>query len=255
MALHMILVRINPDAPTSDPAMISTLLSITNPVAAAASPEYEFNRAITTGMSAPPIGLTSRTPNTEARTTIPKYKSISCTGDWPIPPAIIARERATSTSAIRPLTACCAGTWNGRLNIFSSCNLPNATMLPQNVTAPIRPDAAVAVSITYGFTSLPAPRSNSAPATITDAPPPKPFNMPTNWGMSVILIFSASTAPITAPITTPTTRNLKSITCRSNRVTATASNMPSAPRRLPRTAVFGCDIFFRPKMNKMADSR
>ncbi len=39
MALHMMLVRISPEAPTSEPAMISTLLSITKPVAAAARPE------------------------------------------------------------------------------------------------------------------------------------------------------------------------------------------------------------------------
>ena len=39
IALHMIAVRISPEAPTSEPAITSTELSITNPAAAAASPE------------------------------------------------------------------------------------------------------------------------------------------------------------------------------------------------------------------------
>ena len=39
IALHMIIVRMMPDAPTSEPLMISTVLLITKPVAAAARPE------------------------------------------------------------------------------------------------------------------------------------------------------------------------------------------------------------------------
>ncbi len=49
--------------------MISSGLSITKPVAAAARPEYEFSRAITTGMSAPPIEKVSVTPSTPATAT------------------------------------------------------------------------------------------------------------------------------------------------------------------------------------------
>ncbi len=52
-----ILVNINPDAPTRAPDIISPLFIKTNPVAAAATPEYELSREITTGMSAPPIGM------------------------------------------------------------------------------------------------------------------------------------------------------------------------------------------------------
>ena len=39
IALHMMLVKISPDAPTSEPAMISIVLGRTNPAAAAARPE------------------------------------------------------------------------------------------------------------------------------------------------------------------------------------------------------------------------
>ena len=52
----------NPLAPTKDPATINRLLSKTKPVAQAARPEYEFRSDITTGMSAPPIGITSIIP-------------------------------------------------------------------------------------------------------------------------------------------------------------------------------------------------
>ena len=65
-------VKINPEAPTRDPLIIRALLLIKNPVAAAAIPEYEFKREITTGISAPPIGIVSPTPRINARTTIIK---------------------------------------------------------------------------------------------------------------------------------------------------------------------------------------
>jgi hypothetical protein len=67
----MIWLRMIPDEPTSAPLMMSTLLSITNPVIAAAIPEYEFSSEITTGMSAPPIGTTRSTPSASAIPTTP----------------------------------------------------------------------------------------------------------------------------------------------------------------------------------------
>src|SRR5690606_17362268 len=66
MASHMIFVRMMPDAPTSAPLTMSTLLPSTNPVIAAAMPENEFSSEMTTGMSAPPIGMTNSTPMTSA---------------------------------------------------------------------------------------------------------------------------------------------------------------------------------------------
>ena len=62
MALAMSLVRIAPEAPTRAPAMIRTLLPMTNPAIATAVPVNEFSRLITTGMSAPPIGRTMVIP-------------------------------------------------------------------------------------------------------------------------------------------------------------------------------------------------
>ena len=66
IARPIISVSSVPDAPTSMPLTISTLLSSSKPVAAAASPVNAFRSEITTGMSAPPIGSTKRTPKIAA---------------------------------------------------------------------------------------------------------------------------------------------------------------------------------------------
>ena len=63
----MIFVSINPLAPTKAPATISTLFKITNPAAQAAKPEKLLSRAITTGISAPPIGITNKIPSIKAK--------------------------------------------------------------------------------------------------------------------------------------------------------------------------------------------
>jgi hypothetical protein len=55
--------RIAPEDPTKAPVIINALFSKVKPIPAAAQPEYEFNIDITTGMSAPPIGIISRNPN------------------------------------------------------------------------------------------------------------------------------------------------------------------------------------------------
>ncbi len=68
MALHMMMDRMRPDAPSSAPAVMSSLFSMTKPIATADRPAYEFNSEMTVGMSAPPIGSTSRTPNNNDNT-------------------------------------------------------------------------------------------------------------------------------------------------------------------------------------------
>ena len=69
IALHIMNVRISPAAPTIEPAIIRTLFPITKPVKAAAIPDIEFRRLTTTGMSAPPIGITNSTPSRQDRPT------------------------------------------------------------------------------------------------------------------------------------------------------------------------------------------
>ena len=70
MAFDIMTERMNPPAPSRAPAIISTLLPIANPVAAAARPAYELSNETTTGMSPPPIGSTMETPRNSERATI-----------------------------------------------------------------------------------------------------------------------------------------------------------------------------------------
>src|SRR5512144_1702334 len=58
IAFDMTMERMNPEAPSSAPAMMSTSFPMANPVADEASPAYELRSEITTGMSAPPMGRT-----------------------------------------------------------------------------------------------------------------------------------------------------------------------------------------------------
>ncbi len=68
IALHMMAVRMRPLVPTRQPATMSTLFSITKPAAHAARPESELSIEITTGMSPPPMGMTSVHPSTSEST-------------------------------------------------------------------------------------------------------------------------------------------------------------------------------------------
>ncbi len=63
IALDIILVSTVPEAPTKEPTTMSKWFSKTKPVIAAAKPENAFSSEMTTGMSAPPIGRTIRTPS------------------------------------------------------------------------------------------------------------------------------------------------------------------------------------------------
>ena len=76
--------------------------------------------------------------------------------------------------------------------------------------------------------------------------------------MAVIWILRASVAPIADPTATPPTISPSPCrsapkTCRSASVATTATSMPVAPSRLPRTAVRGCVRPLIPKM-KSADA-
>ena len=59
-------VRIVPEEPTRVPATIRATLSSEKPAAAAERPVNAFSSEITTGMSAPPIGSTTRLPSSAA---------------------------------------------------------------------------------------------------------------------------------------------------------------------------------------------
>ena len=62
MPLHIIYDKIAPEEPTKAPVIIKAVFSNVKPIPAAAQPEYEFNIDITTGISAPPIGIINKKP-------------------------------------------------------------------------------------------------------------------------------------------------------------------------------------------------
>ena len=64
--LHMMYDRMAPDEPTSAPVMMSAMFDSVKPMPAAAQPEYELSIDTTTGMSAPPMGMMIKTPNSIA---------------------------------------------------------------------------------------------------------------------------------------------------------------------------------------------
>ena len=122
----------NPAVPTREPAMMSTLLLSTHPCPAAASPEYELSRAITTGMSAPPMGSTRKMPRTAATGTR------SQNGTEEVGSRTSQTLRPKQTNANATLIACRPGRRMGRSGM-RPWSLPKAMALPVKATPPIRP--------------------------------------------------------------------------------------------------------------------
>ena len=74
--------------------------------------------------------------------------------------------------------------------------MPKATRLPDSVTPPISPEAAVAIDTSVENVSVVV---NSAPATRNDAAPPNPLSSATISGMDSIFTVRASHTPIPEP--------------------------------------------------------
>ena len=139
--LHIIFVNIIPLAPTREPLMIKELFNKTKPVVAAANPEKELSKEITTGISAPPIGITPKQPNnneiqietitTDENSKLPKIAKI--------PPITIIKK---SNALIK--------FWP--LNFIADppiipCSFPNATILPVRVNPPIKIERRIAKKV------------------------------------------------------------------------------------------------------------
>ena len=173
----MILVSINPEAPTNAPQMIRILLERTKPVAAAASPEQEFKVDITTGISAPPIGMTNRTPSIKAIARMVSKPVLLAGLIMTIMPIIrnkMKREMLKKRCALNTTGA----------DLISPCSLPKATRLPVKVTAPM--NRLTTMEMMTSILGSPVSRLYSANATSADAPPPSPLKSATIWGMAVI---------------------------------------------------------------------
>ena len=149
--------------------------------------------------------------------------------------------------------------WSGKvigLPETHPCSLPQAMMLPENVTAPMRVDRAI---VTPEVASSAAPslmvRANSAPATAAEAPPPRPLNTATSSGMAVIWILRARNAPRTAPTAMETPTVVQSRIWCSRSVATIAISMASDERALPFRAVAGEPSCLMPLTKRKAESR
>ena len=118
-----------PEAPTSVPEMIRARLSSANPVEAAARPVNEFRSEITTGMSAPPIGITMNTPNASEPT---RY---TASRPGPPPSSVMAPDTriAITIAALTKRVQAPAIAFSE----ITPCSLPHAIALPLNDTEPI----------------------------------------------------------------------------------------------------------------------
>jgi hypothetical protein len=132
MALHMSRVKNEPAAPTSVPAMIMDMLCMAKPVTAAARPVQELSTEITTGMSAPPMGSTCRTPSKapHSQKIIQATTVIWIGGHRCTLPAAARMPKTNSTLIVSG-----SGQRKG-FSLINPCNFPKATRLPVKLTAP-----------------------------------------------------------------------------------------------------------------------
>ena len=120
-----------PDAPTIMPATMSAGLFSATPVAAALRPVKALSSEMTTGMSAPPIGRTSRLPRAAAATSSRMIKPSECE------PATIATPHPIATRPSSALTGVCSAPIVTGLPEISSCSFANAMFEPQKETEPM----------------------------------------------------------------------------------------------------------------------
>ena len=189
IARAIIRVRKVPEAPTSMPLTISTLFSSSKPVADAARPVNALRSEITTGMSAPPIGSTKRTPKRSAPTIIRTSRKSRC---GPAPTTIASAQTAPISKALPNFWP---GYWIGRPEI-SSCSFPKATIEPANEIEPISAESRIPIAMSEWMApGAGASLWNSASETSAAAPPPTPLNRATICGIAVIFTARAAQAP------------------------------------------------------------
>ena len=153
------------------PATISATLSRAKPAAAAESPVKALSSEITTGMSAPPIGSTTRLPSRAAAIRI----AMKIPWDGSLLLTAMSTQAATMPISSRALTTCWPGTFSGRVGI-TSCSLPKAMFEPQKETEPTTAANRVGIRVSSGIappTEMPWRISDQAIS--ATAPPPTPL--------------------------------------------------------------------------------
>ena len=171
IAVAISIVRIVPEEPTRVPATISATFWRAKPAAAALRPVKAFSIEITTGMSAPPIGSTTRLPRIAAAIRIRMKRA--CEGGSLLIAMITAR---TITPIPRiALMNCCPGTPIGRVGI-RSWSLAKAMLEPQKETEPTIAANSVGIRSSSGIAPPRwIPWRISDQAIRATAPPPTPL--------------------------------------------------------------------------------
>ena len=104
-----------------------------------AQPEAEFSTEITTGMSAPPMGMTTSTPQTSAA-------SASAQNSPAVPQPAKASAAISTMRPTKALTARWPVKVTGALCI-NPCSLAKATTEPVKVTAPMAVEAMISTRL------------------------------------------------------------------------------------------------------------
>jgi hypothetical protein len=151
-------------------------LSSANPAAAAERPVKALSREITTGMSAPPIGSTTRLPSSPAATRMPM--KVSCEGSS-LPTAMLT-QAATIPISSTPLITCWPGTASGLVGI-RSWSLAKAMFEPQKETEPTTAAKRIGIRMSSGTEEMCPALIAAISLRISDqairatAPPPTPL--------------------------------------------------------------------------------
>ena len=172
-----------PEAPTSVPLMISAGCASTKPVAATASPVNELSSEITTGMSAPPIGITMQHAERERRRAADQERTARA--------ARRAARRTTSRQVQRTAATLSALLDRGgdralRDRCPAACRTRRRCRRTRCEPITRRTWSAAEARCAPGCIAGPAACRNSTVETSAAAPPPQPLSSATICGMSVI---------------------------------------------------------------------
>ena len=163
---------------------------------------------MTTGMSAPPMGITSSHPSTSERASTTALQAPAATGDSTVSSAQIPSPSVPTTS--NALSAWRPGRRMGSPRIVP-LSLRKATRLPLNVTPPMSSESAIITAAVVPIVSATVPVAPASTvsshcvetATRAEAAPPKPLNRATISGICVICTRTAQNQPTTEPTTSP----------------------------------------------------
>src|SRR5689334_958070 len=164
---------------------------------AAAQPEYELSIEITTGMSAPPIGMMSSTPTTNA-------SAVKIQNHWP---SGFWANNAMSAAMAMPMarfSQCWAGNITGSPDIVPD-SLAKAMIEPEKVIAPMTMPSDISMRLAKRMAPVSSrmPKDsglrNAAAATSTAAMPTRLWKPATSSGIAVIWMRRAMMVPMMPP--------------------------------------------------------